>query len=357
MIPDLATYDRLVVNSSAGKDSQAMLDYVVEQADAASVRDRIVVLHCDLGKSPGGQDIEWPGTKELAEEHAKHYGLRFVVVRRGVRGFLQQVDYRGKWPANAQRYCTSKFKQGPGAVAITALADEVRDAGFLEKIDQLGHFPRASTRSCTSFFKRDQGQRAVNELAREVKAQGFLEQVEERGMWSSQSQRLCTSNNKRDPAATAITALADEARQEGEKRIPRILQCFGFRAQESPRRRKMNVFAPDKRISNSRKTVDVWLPIHDWLVEQVWARIKTAGTRHHYAYDRGMTRLSCRFCIFAPKSQLMISARLNPELFQEYVDLEKKIGHRFRMELALADVQKAIECGEQPKGDDGNWNM
>jgi hypothetical protein len=45
-----------------------------------------------------------------------------------------------------------------------------------------------------------------------------------------------------------------------------------------------------------------------------------------------MTRLSCRFCIFAPKSQLMLSAKLNPALFQEYVDLEKKIGHKFRKE-------------------------
>ena len=90
----LANYDRIVVNSSAGKDSQSMLDYVVERADAEGVRDRLVVLHCDLGKSPGGQDIEWPGTKELAREHAEHYGLRFIVVRRGVRGFLEQVDYR-----------------------------------------------------------------------------------------------------------------------------------------------------------------------------------------------------------------------------------------------------------------------
>lgn len=363
---NLASYDRIVVNSSAGKDSQAMLDRVVELADADGVRDRLVVLHCDLGTSPKGEPIEWPGTKELAEEHAAHYGLRFVVVRRGVRGFLEQVDYRGMWPSSGQRYCTSKFKQDQGNKAVTALAEEVRQGGgFLEKIEQLGHFPRASTRSCTSFFKRDQGQRAVNELAREVAAgppaggtpKNLLEHVGDRGKWPAQDKRYCTSDHKRQPAHTAITQLANEAREGQTKRAPRILQCFGFRAQESPRRKKLPVFSEDERISNSRKTVHVWLPIHDWTVEQVWERIKSAGTRHHYAYDRGMTRLSCRFCIFAPKSQLMISARENPALFAEYVELEQKIGHRFRMELSLVDVQRAVEAGEQTGADDGNWNM
>ncbi len=365
--PNLGSYDVIVINSSAGKDSQAMLDHVVEQADAAGVRDRLVVLHCDLGLSPGGQEIEWPGTKELAAEHAAHYGLRFIVVQRGVRGFLEEIDYRGMFPANQQRYCTSKFKQDQGNKVITALADEARgeepDPGFLEQIDRLGHWPRAETRNCTSTFKRDPGQKAINRLALEVIDQppgpGFLEQIEDRGMFSDQDNRLCTSNNKRDPANTAITQLADEAR-DGSKRRPRILQCFGFRAQESSRRKKMRTFSIDKRTSNTRKEVNVWLPIHAWKVEQVWERIAAAGTRYHPAYDLGMSRLSCRFCIFAPRSQLILSARLNPELFQEYLDLETRIGHRFQHKLSLADIKAAVDAGEQGHEDgpdDGCWNM
>lgn len=311
MIPNLLNYHWIVVNSSAGKDSQAMLDYVVEKADVVGVRNRIVVLHCDLGKSPKGNEIEWPGTLELAEEHARHYGLRFIVVKRGVQGFL-------------------------------------------EKIEGVGFWPRASTRYCTSFFKRDQGNKVMTALASE--ARGFLQEIEKRGKFPSSGQRYCTSYYKRDAAGTAITALADDVRGSQVK-VPHILQCFGFRSQESPRRRKMLPFFNDPRISNTRKQVYVWLPIHEWPVEAVWARIKQAGTKHHYAYDRGMTRLSCRFCIFAPKSQLILSARENPELFQEYLDLEKRIGHKFRIELPLADIEKAIQCGEQPEADDGAWNM
>lgn len=310
-VPDLASYDCIVVNSSAGKDSQAMLDVVAAHARQLDILARVVVLHCDLGKSPGGHEIEWPGTKELAAEHAAHYGVRFEMVRRGVRGFLEEVEDRGAWPSQTERYCTS-------------------------------------------YFKRDQGSKVITKLAGE--ARGFLQQVEHRGMWPSNGQRFCTSKFKQEPGQTGITALANETRATAKRR-PHILNCFGFRAQESPRRRKMQPFAENKRISNGAKRVDDWLPIHDWTVEQVWARIKAAGTRPHYAYSRGMTRLSCRFCIFAPKSQLMISARENPELFREYVELEARIGHTFRVKESLADVARAIEAGEAPTADDGAWNM
>ncbi len=68
MIPDLATYHWIVLNSSAGKDSQAMLDYVVELSDQAGLpRSRLIVAHADLGR------VEWPGTRALAEEQARHY--------------------------------------------------------------------------------------------------------------------------------------------------------------------------------------------------------------------------------------------------------------------------------------------
>lgn len=310
--PDLATYDVIVVNSSGGKDSQAMLDRMVELTEAAGVRGRVVVLHCDLGKSPKGHEIEWPGTVELVKEHAEHYGLPLVVARRGA-------------------------------------------GGFLEKIEQLAHWPRPSTRSCTSFFKRDQGMKVVNGLAR-AGVRGFLEEIEDRGMWPSSKERYCTSYYKRDPAGPVVTALADLARGP-DRRRPRILQCFGFRAEESPKRKKMARYGPDDRLTNTVKAVDAWLPIQDWTVEQVWARNKAAGTRHHWAYDRGMSRLSCRFCVFAPKAMLMRSARLNQELFEEYLDVERRIGHTFRKELSLADVKAALDAGDQPEDDDGAWNM
>src|SRR5450755_4357841 len=72
----LRDYDIILVNTSAGKDSQAMLDYIVGLAEEEDVKDRIVAVHADLGR------IEWQGTRELAEAQAKHYGIRFEIVKK-----------------------------------------------------------------------------------------------------------------------------------------------------------------------------------------------------------------------------------------------------------------------------------
>lgn len=250
--PALASYDVILVNSSAGKDSQAMLDYVIELADAAGVRDRVVVVHCDLG------EVEWHGTRELAEEHAAHYGVRFEIVRRG-QGLLDQVAARGMWPDNKNRYCTSDHKRDQVAPLMTRLARELREAG----------------------------------LARPV----------------------------------------------------RILNCQGIRAEESPEREKKTPFQVDRRATNGRKHVDLWYPIFAWSLATVWARCLQAGTRHHYAYDLGMSRLSCCFCIFAPKHALELAGRHNPALLDRYVAVEAAIGHTFRKDLTLASVRAAVRAG------------
>ncbi len=262
--PDLSSYHWIVINSSAGKDSQAMLDYVVAQADLCGVaRSRLVVAHADLGR------VEWPGTRELAEEQAKHYGLAFFAVR------------------------------GPQGV--------------------------------------------------------LLEHIARRGMFPSPAARFCTSDHKRNQVQKLFTRLADASRSHGIDRV-RILNCLGLRAEESPARAQRPPFVADERASNSRRTVDCWLPIHDWTVRQVWERIKASGVRHHPAYDLGMPRLSCCFCIFAPRSALLLAGKHNPQLLAEYVAVERQIGHTFRKELPLADVQAALERGEQA-GPVQDWRM
>jgi 3'-phosphoadenosine 5'-phosphosulfate sulfotransferase (PAPS reductase)/FAD synthetase len=114
----------IVVNSSAGKDSQTALHNIVTRCDAAGVsRDRIVVCHCDLKR------MEWDGVIKLVQEQANHYGLRLEIVKYRNKGgeelsLLDAVKRRGKWPDNRNRYCTSDFKRGPGGRVITKLFRE-----------------------------------------------------------------------------------------------------------------------------------------------------------------------------------------------------------------------------------------
>jgi 3'-phosphoadenosine 5'-phosphosulfate sulfotransferase (PAPS reductase)/FAD synthetase len=268
----LAAYDRIVVNSSAGKDSQAMLDLVVEMADAEGVRDRVVVVHCDLGR------VEWKGTRELAEEQARHYGLRVIVVKR-------------------------------------------RQGDLLEHVKQ-----------------------------RHAK---LMADCSEASPWPSSKARYCTSDHKRGQVATVLTKLSKEAAAAKPGRV-RILNCLGMRAAESAPRAKLLPFKLDRKQTNGKKVVHTWLPLFDWGVDRVWERIRASGVPSHYAYALGMPRLSCCFCIFAPKAALMLAGRHNPELLDEYVRVEREVGSHFRVGLPIVEIQDALGRGEQP-GEIGTW--
>ena len=137
-MPNLSEYDFIAVSSSAGKDSQAMLDYVYGLAKDDEIIDRVVVIHSDLGR------VEWAGTAELAREQTEHYGLRFIITSRigGVakkdssvykkgESYGDIIDYaerRGSWPSSTARWCTSEFKRGPINKVYTMLAKEWREA-------------------------------------------------------------------------------------------------------------------------------------------------------------------------------------------------------------------------------------
>lgn len=267
--PDLATYDIILVNSSAGKDSQTCLRAVSIAARAAGVSNRIVVVHADLGR------VEWPGTRELAERQTTFYppihrgwpssspgGLRFVTCRRG-NDLLTQMEFeRRKWPDRGNRWCTSDQKTAQVARVMTALVHEHRE---------------------------------VIQVGREGRGKGSMRQV-------------------------------------------RILNCLGIRAQESPKRAAEVPFRFQERGSNGRRHVDRWYPIFDWSIDQVWEDIRASGVPHHPAYDLGMPRLSCAFCVFASRTALTLAAQHLPALADEYVRVELVTGYRFKDGLTMAEV-------------------
>jgi 3'-phosphoadenosine 5'-phosphosulfate sulfotransferase (PAPS reductase)/FAD synthetase len=151
----------------------------------------------------------------------------------------------------------------------------------------------------------------------------FLEMVERRGKFPSPQQRQCTSDLKRDPINRTIRRLGYRL----------IVSCQGMRAEESTPRAKLATFRLDARNSTDRREQYVWLPIHAWTERQVYAAIAEAGQQPHWAYGAGMSRLSCCFCIMASKADLQTAARLKPELFRRYCELERRIGQTMMMPL------------------------
>lgn len=131
--PSLKDYDVVVVNSSGGKDSQAMLDYVVEKARSESYPlGNVVVVHADLGR------VEWAGTAELAERQAAAYGLRFIKVARPQGDLLEEIEKRGMFPSSTTRYCTAHHKRGQIHKVFTALVKERKE--------ELWHWPKYRVR-------------------------------------------------------------------------------------------------------------------------------------------------------------------------------------------------------------------
>lgn len=285
---DLRDYDVILVNSSAGKDSQAMLSYLVALADRQGVsRDRFLVVHADLGR------VEWEGTRELAEEQAAAYGLRFETVARN-EDLLNQVKTRRR-TLDAE------------AATLRAEADTLAAGGW----------------TAFAALAAADADRKTNTPA-----------------WPSSTARYCTSDQKTSQVAKLMTRLAAEHRAAGHTRPIRILNCLGIRAAESPARAKKTPLGVDPA-TNSRRDVTRWLPIFDWSDDLVWQTIRASGVRHHGAYDAGMPRLSCVFCVLAGQRELILAARLNPGLAAEYLAAEQEVGHTFKKDLSMAEIVAA----------------
>ncbi len=150
---DLTAYDVILANTSGGKDSMCMLEAIVSLAREQGVADRVQAVHADLGR------VEWAGTRELAEEQCKHWGVKLSVVSRPQGDLLAQVESHGKWPSSAARFCTSDHKRAQVYKLLTQLAAEHRASGKtapLRILNCLGlRAQESSARAKKTPFERD----------------------------------------------------------------------------------------------------------------------------------------------------------------------------------------------------------
>lgn len=245
--------------------------------------------------------MEWEGTGELARKQADHYGLQFHVVTRK-QDLLDHIEERGMFPSSTCRYCTSDHKRGQINKVYTLIANEYRP-----------------------------------------------------GRGDIDAMRFTMDREIGLPVAKMVKV----------RKPVKLLSCIGFRSEESPARAKREPFTTGEEYTgkyNVKGTViDTWYPIHSWKLDQVWETTRAAGLPMHYAYDLGMPRLSCVFCIFAPKAALLLAGKHNPELLAQYVAVEEKIGHTFKADLSLKTIQAELDAGAEVGAvgsDDATcWNM
>jgi DNA sulfur modification protein DndC len=153
----------------------------------------------------------------------------------------------------------------------------------------------------------------------------FFEMVDHRRKFPDAARRQCTSDLKRGPIQKFINNYAKE------NHFNIVVNCMGLRADESHGRAKKEPFRFRDDLSAKHRQQFEWLPIHHFNIHQVWNTITLAGQEPHWAYSEGMTRLSCCFCIMASAHDLKVAARLNPELYKQYVEKEAELGFTLSM--------------------------
>ena len=95
--------------------------------------------------------------------------------------------------------------------------------------------------------------------------------------------------------------------------------------------------------------VDTVLPLHKWTHGDVWDRIHRSGVEYHWAYDAGMTRLSCSLCIMGSVADLVLAARLRPDLADEYALTEGEVRHDFKQGLPMSRIIRMARESEYMK--------
>lgn len=154
----------------------------------------------------------------------------------------------------------------------------------------------------------------------------FGTMVVRRGMMPSKAIRQCTSDLKRGPIEVVVRRVAKE---RGAKLI---VVLTGVRADEGDDRARSCVrsFSVNKNLSKAGREVYDAAPLADWTTAEVFEEIARRGQSPHPNYAKGMTRISCCFCILAKRSDLRIAAELRPDLYAELVATELHIGHTMK---------------------------
>lgn len=296
--PDLSVYDFIVINSSGGKDSAAAAIDTAMLARAAGVMDRVVMLHCDLGR------VEWPGSPAAAKRQANKLGVPFFV--RSLINHPATGNFRA--PNKRPIY----YKDEPTGDLLDWVWRRHLQLKSKGQGKRTSPWPDGNARYCTSFYKRDVAGRFYRELAER---------------W-----------HRKHPRA---------------ERQCRILDVVGIRCEESDTRCQVDSFRSPRpgweTTQRAPRKVDSWFPPFCLSADDVWRMIKKTRFPVHKAYSLGMPRLSCCFCFFGNCGAHLIAGKHNPKLLKAYAEMEKGTGWAFRPSRYSAnDLIALLRSGMKP---------
>lgn len=267
---NIESYDYYIIATSGGKDSMAMVLYLLSAGIPAR---KIELWHHLIDGREGSSLMDWPVTEDYVKRFAKEFGIRlFYSWKEG--GFEREMLREN------QRTAPNHF-QAPGEDDNII---ECSCGGTRGKLSTRRKFPQVS---------------------------------------ANLSQRWCSAYLKIDVCTAAIN---NQKRFIGK----RALVMTGERAQESAARSKYKEFEPDRSDRRNGKRikrhVDHWRPVHLWDEKEVWKIIKKFRVNPHPAYRLGWGRLSCISCIFGSRNQWATLHKIDPARFLRIGQYENEFG-------------------------------
>jgi 3'-phosphoadenosine 5'-phosphosulfate sulfotransferase (PAPS reductase)/FAD synthetase len=290
-VPDLKSYDKIIVGFSGGKDSIACF---LRLLDEGVNRDRIELWHHEIDGREGSELMDWACTRGYCEAFARDFGVKLYFSWK--EGGFEREMLRADTP--------------------TAPTIFEKPDGTLGKVGGKGpkntrrKFPQVSadlsTRWCSAYLKISVCGAAIANQPR----------------FENKRTLVITGERAQESAARAKynTFEPDRADNRNGKRVVRH--------------------------------VDRWRPIHGWEEEKVWAIIEKHRVRCHPAYYLGWGRVSCAACIFGSANQFASLAKINPEQVEKVASYEEEFGVTIKRKESVRELTCKGKPYESMKAED-----
>ena len=277
MIKELSYYDKIIVSYSGGKDSTAMVLYLLENG---AKREQMELWHqCVDGRGDTCRSFfDWPSTDGYVKQMAKHLNISLSYQWREY-GFYGEL-YRENQRTNDVRF---------------------------ERYGVSGHLPSSPYGKESTRLKWPAKTASLNT-------------------------RWCSAYLKIDVASRALTNMPD---LKGK----RILFVTGERREESAARSKYKESELHRTNSKSR-LVHHWRPVIEWKESQIWEIMQKHTIMPHPAYYLGFPRLSCRSCIFLSKDHWATLKEVSPEVISMISDVENDLNFTLDNKFKINELSR-----------------
>jgi len=270
---DLYSYDRYIVSFSGGKDSTALLLFLL---DNGVPRERIELWHQEIDGN-GGNLFDWEVTPDYCRKLGEAFDIP-VYFQWKEGGFTREMLREDSLTAPIY------YELPDGTVGKTG--------GTHGKPSTRRRFPQSSpdlrVRWCSAYLKID----------------------------------VCA------------TALRHQKRFENTRTLV-LSGERGEESPQRARYAMLEPDKADLRNGRHPRHIDRFRPLRDWKERQVWDLLEKYRVRPHPCYFMGFGRCSCKFCVFGNAHQFASAACVSRQQAQLLMDYERDFGYTLKRDTDL----------------------